>query len=103
GIAAAVFGALQGGAPEEVKRAAADLAAAARADYREWAQAVARDLSAHPGKGLVIAGDGQPPEVHALAHAMNEVLGNAGHAVTYGPSPVLEAGGDSHGLDPLLR
>jgi molybdopterin-containing oxidoreductase family iron-sulfur binding subunit len=31
----------------------------------------------------VIAGDGQPAIVHALAHAMNDVLGNVGTTVTY--------------------
>ena len=35
------------------------------------------------GRSLVIAGDGQPPVVHALAHAMNEALGNVGATVVY--------------------
>ena len=46
-----------------------------------FAQAVAEDLKAHRGTGLVLAGDGQPPAVHALAHAMNAALGNAGQTV----------------------
>src|SRR5262249_23301447 len=33
--------------------------------------AVAKDLRAHRGRSLVVAGDSQPPSVHALAHAMN--------------------------------
>jgi molybdopterin-containing oxidoreductase family iron-sulfur binding subunit len=70
---------------------------------RAWAQAAARDLAARAGKSLVLAGDGQPPEVHAIAHAMNAVLGNTGRTVTYGAPSVLEAGLDSHGLDALLR
>src|ERR1700680_1082344 len=45
--------------------------------------AVARDLQAHKGACVVIAGDHQPPDVHALAHAMNQALGNAGKTVTY--------------------
>ena len=57
-----------------------------------------RDLHEHAGASLVLAGDGQPPEVHALAHAANELLGNAGRTVTYAPSPVIEAGQVSHGL-----
>src|SRR6185312_11487224 len=43
---------------------------------KKWADAVARDLRAHRGASVVIAGDAQPPEVHALAHAMNAALGN---------------------------
>src|SRR5207249_1637312 len=45
--------------------------------------AIARDLRAHPRRGLVLAGAGQAPSVHALAHAMNQTLGNAGQTVTY--------------------
>jgi MoCo/4Fe-4S cofactor protein with predicted Tat translocation signal len=45
--------------------------------------AIAKDLQAHRGTSLVIAGDGQPAAVHALAHAMNETLGNAGRTVVY--------------------
>ena len=45
--------------------------------------AVAKDLQAHRGSSLVVAGDGQPPVVHALAHAMNQALGNAGKTVVY--------------------
>ncbi len=45
--------------------------------------AIAKDLQAHRGTSLVIAGDFQPPAVHALAHAMNTALGNVGKTVTY--------------------
>jgi molybdopterin-containing oxidoreductase family iron-sulfur binding subunit len=45
--------------------------------------AIARDLQAHRGACLVIAGDYQPAGVHAVAHAINEALGNVGHTVTY--------------------
>ncbi|MCU1383082.1 MAG: 4Fe-4S ferredoxin, iron-sulfur binding domain protein [Acidobacteria bacterium] len=45
--------------------------------------AVARDLQAHRGRSLVIAGDGQPAAVHVLAHAINQALGNAGKTVVY--------------------
>jgi MoCo/4Fe-4S cofactor protein with predicted Tat translocation signal len=43
----------------------------------------AQDLLAHRGSGLVIAADHQPPEVQAFAHAINQVLGNAGKTVFY--------------------
>ena len=49
----------------------------------KWIAAVSKDLLARRGAGLVIAGEGQPPAVHALAHAMNEALGNAGRTVIY--------------------
>lgn len=51
--------------------------------------AVARDLTAHRGTSVVIAGREQPAAVHALAHAMNAELGSAGKAVIY--SEPLEA------------
>ena len=66
--------------------AGADAGAIAGADAEavaRWLQAVARDLQAHRGTSLVIAGDSQPPIVHALAHAMNETLGNVGRTVVY--------------------
>ena len=45
--------------------------------------AMVRDLRAHRGASLVVAGEYQPAAVHALAHAMNAALGNAGHTVEY--------------------
>ena len=49
----------------------------------KWIDAVAKDLLAHRGRSLVVAGDHQPASVHALAHAMNAALGNAGQTVVY--------------------
>jgi molybdopterin-containing oxidoreductase family iron-sulfur binding subunit len=49
----------------------------------EWMAALVRDLLKHRGASLVVAGDQQPPAVHALAHAMNEALGNVGKSVYY--------------------
>ncbi|HMD48618.1 MAG TPA: TAT-variant-translocated molybdopterin oxidoreductase, partial [Bryobacteraceae bacterium] len=73
----------------EVEAAAWDLAAAlgvpGAASTGKWkeAAAVAKDLSAHKGASVVIAGENQSPAVHALAHAMNAALGNVGKTVTY--------------------
>ncbi|MFH1568055.1 MAG: TAT-variant-translocated molybdopterin oxidoreductase [Gemmatimonadota bacterium] len=53
----------------------------ASGDAAGWVGAVARDLQKHQGASVVIAGDHQAPTVHALAHAINEVLGNVGHTV----------------------
>jgi molybdopterin-containing oxidoreductase family iron-sulfur binding subunit len=49
--------------------------------------AIAKDLAAHRGRSIVIAGDAQPASVHALTHAMNAALGNAGGTVTYTAAP----------------
>ncbi len=48
-----------------------------------FVEAVAKDLLAHRGRSVVVAGDSLPPEVHAIAHAMNRALGNAGSTVIY--------------------
>jgi molybdopterin-containing oxidoreductase family iron-sulfur binding subunit len=48
-----------------------------------WIEAAARDLSAHRGTSLVIAGEHQPAIVHSLAHALNLALGNVGKTVFY--------------------
>ena len=48
-----------------------------------WLKALVSDLQEHRGSSLVIAGDGQPAIVHALAHAMNRTLGNVGATVEY--------------------
>ncbi len=48
-----------------------------------WTAALVRDLQQHRGSSLVIAGEYQPPALHALAHAMNQALGNAGNTVVY--------------------
>jgi Fe-S-cluster-containing dehydrogenase component len=87
-------------APAEVRRAAA---ARPRGSHRPWIDAAAHDLHARAGAGLVVAGDGQPAPVHALAHATNHVLGAVGRTVVYGPSAVFEAGEDSHRLEGLVR
>lgn len=48
-----------------------------------WIAAMAQDLTAHRGASLVVAGSNQPPVVHALAQAINGVLGNVGQTVAY--------------------
>ncbi|MEP6787887.1 MAG: TAT-variant-translocated molybdopterin oxidoreductase, partial [Acidobacteriota bacterium] len=60
--------------------------AGATSTYTEnaaWIDAMAKDLLAFKGKSLVVPGDNQSPVVHALAHAMNAALGNAGQTVVY--------------------
>ena len=50
---------------------------------RDWLNAVAEDLMANRGRSIVVAGAGQPPGVHALAHAINYALGNGDSTVGY--------------------
>ena len=51
-------------------------------------EALARDLAANPGRGVVAVGDRQPPEVHAIAARLNERLKNAGKTVVYSEDSV---------------
>ncbi len=51
--------------------------------HAKWVEAVAKDLAAHRGHCVVVAGEHQSPAVHAVAHAMNAALGNVGATVTY--------------------
>lgn len=48
-----------------------------------WIEALVTDLQNNTGASIVIAGEQQPPVVHALAHAINDVLGNVGQTVVY--------------------
>lgn len=52
-------------------------------DNAAWIAAMAKDLQSAKGRSLVVAGDNQPAAVHALAHLMNDALGNVGHTVIY--------------------
>jgi molybdopterin-containing oxidoreductase family iron-sulfur binding subunit len=78
--------------PSEIQNVAVALAAAVgvgglasppQTPLSATVAAIASDLTAHRGQCLVIAGDSQPPLVHALSHAMNEALGNVGKSVIY--------------------
>ncbi len=60
-----------------------------------WLTALVSDLLAHKGTSLVIAGDGQPAAVHALAHAINRQLENFGRTVEF-VAPV-----EAHPVDQL--
>ncbi|MBI4875772.1 MAG: 4Fe-4S dicluster domain-containing protein [Acidobacteria bacterium] len=46
-----------------------------------------KDLAAHKGRSLVVAGPRQPAVVHALAHWLNAQLGNLGETVTFTAAP----------------
>ena len=106
-IAAALFaevGKALGAAATAGARSALDAAgrlAPAAARHGRFVTALARDLVAHRGRSAVLAGDAQPAVVHAMVHALNDLLGNVGKTVRYAASPVLEAGEPSHDSAPL--
>lgn len=59
-------------------------------DHKDWISAVISDLRQNRGGSIVIAGEYQPPLVHALAHAMNDFLGNVGSTIHYTASAEAE-------------
>ena len=61
------------------------------ASHAQWIAAVAGDLQQNRGNSIVIAGENQPPLIHALAHAMNQFLGNAGATIHYTASAEAKA------------
>lgn len=76
----------------EISRFAVELAAAigvpvtglpAGQGTAKWMVPLVRDLLAHRGRSAILAGENQPPALHALVHAMNTALGNVGQTVIY--------------------
>jgi len=57
--------------------------AAVSAAAKTFLDAALLDLQANRGASIVIAGDEQPPAVHALVHAINQALGNTGATIIY--------------------
>jgi molybdopterin-containing oxidoreductase family iron-sulfur binding subunit len=68
----------------------------------KWLAALARDLQAHQGSSLILAGDHQPPTVHALAHALNAALGNVGQTVVYSAPVAANPGNQITSLRDLV-
>jgi Fe-S-cluster-containing dehydrogenase component len=86
GLALELFAAVRGGGPR-----------AERGHDRSWVELAAEDLRRAGPAALVLAGERQPPRVHALAHALNHLLGGAGRTIQYleplnrGPTPGFES------------
>jgi molybdopterin-containing oxidoreductase family iron-sulfur binding subunit len=57
-------------------------------EFQKFTDIVAGDLAKKGEPSVVIAGDHQPPAVHALVHSLNHALGNVGETVFY-TEPVL--------------
>jgi molybdopterin-containing oxidoreductase family iron-sulfur binding subunit len=51
-------------------------------DHADWIAALVRDLQRNRAASIVVAGDAQPPAVHAIAMAINQALGNIGSTIT---------------------
>ncbi|HET9533482.1 MAG TPA: TAT-variant-translocated molybdopterin oxidoreductase [Blastocatellia bacterium] len=51
--------------------------------HANWVNAIVNELNQNRGNSLVVAGEYQPPAVHALAHSINQALGNVGRTVVY--------------------
>ena len=64
----------------------------------KWITECANDLKAAGGLALVVAGQRQPTVVHWLAHAINDLLGAMGNAVTLLPWQINPAGADLRNL-----
>jgi molybdopterin-containing oxidoreductase family iron-sulfur binding subunit len=73
----------------------------ANGKYGKFVDAVAKDLAGHRGTSLVLAGETQPPEVHALCHAINQALGNAGKTVVYSDPVAVTPPGWKNNLDSI--
>jgi molybdopterin-containing oxidoreductase family iron-sulfur binding subunit len=69
---------------------------------QRWIGPLIKDLQAARGRSLVIAGDGQPPAVHALAHAMNAALGNVGTTIWYTATAEVRPTNQRAGLQELV-
>ncbi len=92
-------------APSRIAVLARELLAAVRGtpsslpDLRErrWVNAAAADLVALRGRGLVLAGDRQPAEVHAVVHAIDTVIGAIGSTVAFTEPAIIDPLGDGIG------
>jgi molybdopterin-containing oxidoreductase family iron-sulfur binding subunit len=81
----------------------AEAEAAPLSPQEKWLGALARDLQSHRGRSIILAGDQQPPVVHALVHAMNHSLGNAGATVIYTDSVAANPMNQTASLRDLVR
>lgn len=70
-----------------------DQAVDTKLPYRErLLTAMAQDIVENAAESLIVAGECQPPMVHAAVHALNKKLGNAGNTVTYSDVPDADRG-----------
>jgi molybdopterin-containing oxidoreductase family iron-sulfur binding subunit len=86
-VAAALDASLSAKAPSTGNPAQARPAAPFLDDPKvaKFLAVVEKDLLANRGKCAIVTGEHQPPEVHALVHRLNALLGNVGTTVNYVP------------------
>jgi len=77
------------------------VAASRDVENEDWIKAVVQDLEANRGQSVLIAGETQPPELHALVAQLNSALGNSGQTVS--PAPVLSLPGNRIALRDLVE
>ena len=67
-----------------------------------WVAPIANDLKRAGARALVLAGESQPPAVHAIAHALNEALGAVGTTVVYTQPAEVSQPGENAALESLV-
>ncbi len=70
--------------------------------HGRFVRAAAHDLMRARGRSVVVMGDRQPPEAHALVHALNTALSSFGGPLGLTEAGVIEAGEPSHDITGLL-
>lgn len=92
--------------PQDLNRIVVNLAATllngAPIDGPPWLETIATDLKSKNGRALVHVGPDQPAETHALAHAMNEMLGARNNTIEL-ISPVLREVDSARALSDLAE
>ena len=71
-------------------------------DTANWIPALVRDLKNNSGASIVVAGPHQSPAVHALAHTINQALGNVGETVHYTDPLEVESVDQTESLSSLV-
>jgi molybdopterin-containing oxidoreductase family iron-sulfur binding subunit len=75
----------------------------ADAALRKFLQVMIGDLAANVGASVVAVGPTQPPEVHALVHRINALLGARGKTLTYSAAPPVPALSDYESISALAQ
>ena len=69
----------------------------------DWLKSVLASLKQNHGKSIIVAGESQPAAVHAIAHWLNDSLGNVGNTVHYSRPVEHQPGMQVTSLSELAR